>query len=229
MKMEFSRLRDSHPLPGFFESYVGAKKTIVSGGVRYSACPACGVSSDDSVKVSVRGDKWHCFSCEQKGDVVDAAAMLWGKSLHDAAIELSGDAPQDIKPYKASVERVLPVERNQDAINELINKLLESNEIVSDGVMSYLESRSIFNDVVYGAVKERMLIGLPADPDDCLRFLLDVLGRDLMVESGVWKKDSKAPGIIYRPLIFVSHDRKGAEFRIIHSLRGTLAFLLEGF
>ena len=210
----FSAARDKHPLPGFFEHFLQAKATKVSGGQRYSVCPACGASSDESVKVSVRGQKWHCFGCDAKGDVVDAAAMLWGKPGKEAARDLVGENMPAPAPVKVSAQE-LPVERNQDAVNALIQCLTEAELGVSEGVGDYLVSRAVPFDVIVEAAKRRILMGLPTDPDAALRLLLDVAGRDLLVESGVWKKDSKAPGIIYRPLIFVSHDRTGAEFRRI--------------
>lgn len=213
--MEFSRLRHTHPLPGFFEEYLGAKKTVVSGGARYSVCPACGASSNDSVKVSVRGEKWRCFSCDKKGDVVDAAALYWGKSLREAALDLVGQVAPIVKPAKTGSASELPVKRNQEAINKMIELLLDCKKIVSDGVIDYLASRSIQKSITLDAANRGLLIGLSTDPDKCLRFLLDVVGRDLLVEAGVWKKDSRAPGVIYRPLIFVSADRRGAEFRRI--------------
>ena len=210
----YTAARDKHPLPGFFEHFLQAKLTKVSGGARYSVCPACGASSDESVKVSVRGQKWHCFGCDAKGDVVDAAAMLWGKPGKEAAMELAGESMPAPAPVTVTPSE-MGVERNQDAINALIASLLEAELPVSDGVGDYLVSRAIPIDIITQAAKRNILIGLPTDPDAALRLLLDVAGRDLLLDSGVWKKDSKAPGIIYRPLIFVSADRNGAEFRYV--------------
>lgn len=48
-----------------------------------------------------------------------------------------------------------------------------------------------------------------------MKYLLDVVGRDLLERSGIWKKDSKAPAILYRPLAFVSSNKQGIEFRLI--------------
>lgn len=210
----FSAARDKHPLPGFFEHFLQAKATKVSGGQRYSVCPSCGASSDESVKVSVRGQKWHCFGCDAKGDVVDAASMLWGKPGKEAAMELAGENMPAPAPVKVTpVDE--PIERNQDAVNAFIQALLEADLPVSQGVGDYLVSRGIPADIIAEAAQRQILIGLPIDPDAALRVLLDVAGRDLLIDSGVWKKDSKAPGIIYRPLIFVSADRTGGEFRRI--------------
>lgn len=214
--MEFSELRNTYPLPGFFEDYLGAKKTVVSGGIRYSVCPACGPSSEESVKVSVRVDKWRCFSCDKKGDIVDAAALFWGRSLLDAALELAGHPLSALPPPKVAGVCQPTVKRNQDAVNEMITLLLNSKKTVSNGVLDYLASRFIGKSIVDKAASRNLLLGLPTDPDQCLRFLLDVVGRDLLIAAGVWKKDSRAPGIIYRPLIFISEDHRGAEFRRIN-------------
>ena len=74
MSVDFKEVRDSYALASFFEGLMGAKGKPVAGSIRYSACPSCGPSSDASVKCSVRNERWHCFACMKKGDVVDAAA-----------------------------------------------------------------------------------------------------------------------------------------------------------
>ena len=65
------------------------------------------------------------------------------------------------------------------------------------------------------AVFRKLLITLPGNPNDALRYLLDTVGRDLLVKSGIWKEGSKAPAIVYRPLAFVNSDRRGIEFQLI--------------
>lgn len=221
--MEFSIVRARNSLPDFFEHQLNAKKTVVSGGARYSSCPACGQSSDQSVKVSVRNGKWHCFSCEQKGDVIDAAALFWGKSLAEAAKDLAGETALPCPaPRVVPAAEEAPV-RDQVAINEMIALLIEKCRVCADGVAQYLQGRGIKPTVIREAVDRSVLIGMPTNPDEYLRLLLDVVGRDRLIAAGVWKKDSKAPGIIYRPLVSFSADRQGAEFRLIGKSERTTA------
>lgn len=217
MSVDFKNVRDSYSLAFFFEGTMGASSKNVSGSVRYSACPnpRCGPSSDSSVKVSVRNNKWHCFACEDKGDVIDAAAAFFGVSLADAAQQLSNDdTPAPVR--RAAVKAPEPrVERDQDAVNEVIALLLKAQKMPDPTVVMYLESRGIPKGICVSAVFRKMLITLPGDPNDALRYLLDVVGRDLLVKAGLWKKDSKCPAIVYRPLAFVNADKRGIEFRLI--------------
>lgn len=78
MSVDFKVVREQYSLHAFFEGVMGVAGKNVSGSIRYSACPNCGPSSDASVKCSVRGQKWHCFACEDKGDVIDAASKFFG-------------------------------------------------------------------------------------------------------------------------------------------------------
>jgi 5S rRNA maturation endonuclease (ribonuclease M5) len=213
--VDFKSVRDSYSLAYFFEGAMGATSKKVSGSVRYSACPNCGASSDASVKVSVQNEKWHCFSCEEKGDVIDAAAAFFGVSLADAAVQLSS---QDITnlPQRQRVSAPVPrVERDQGAINLVITKLLDAQRAPDSIVVEYLQSRGIPQNIAEWAVGRQVMITLPGDPNDALRYLLDVVGRELLEQSGIWKKDSKCPAIVYRPLAFVSANQHGIEFRLI--------------
>lgn len=92
MSVDFKHVRDSYALTDFFEGQMGAKSKLVSGSLRYSICPNCGPSSDASVKCSVREHKWHCFSCEDKGDVIDAASKFFSLEPAQAAMQLVGEA-----------------------------------------------------------------------------------------------------------------------------------------
>ena len=213
--IDFGKVRDSNSLSYFFEGTMGATSKLVSGNVRYSVCPVCGASSDASVKVSVRNEKWHCFSCEKKGDVIDAAAAFFGMSIAEAAAQLSNQDLQSLPQRRVVAAPVPRIERNQGAIDEVIAKLLEVQGAPDELVVRYLGSRAIPEVVCASAVERRVMLTLPGDPNLALRHLLDVVGRDVLVASGIWKKDSQCPAIVYRPLAFVSEDGHGIEFRLI--------------
>lgn len=214
MSVDFKDVVNNYSLSAFFEGDMGAKGKKVSNGVRYSACPNCGPSSDASVKCSVRDNKWHCFACEDRGDVIDAASKFFGVSAAQAAMQLVNEAAP--MPVKRSAPIPVPrVERDQEAINLVIEKLLKAQKMPDEASVVYLASRGIPKGLVVSAVFRKLVVTLPGDPNDALRYLLDVVGRDLLVKSGIWKEGSKAPAIVYRPLAFVNSDRRGIEFQLI--------------
>ncbi|OLP04466.1 toprim domain-containing protein [Rhodoferax antarcticus] len=212
--VDFERVKKKYGLIPFFENEMGSVAKKVAGEVRYSVCPACGTSGNQSGRVSIRGLRWHCFSCSDGGDVIEAAARFFGKSLSEAADYLSGESDK-----LGPVVRPKPVEpikkRNMVAVREVIAKLLALNLPIDNGVAAYLEGRCINRELIQEAIDRKIVVTLPSDPNICLRLLLDELGRDLLIESGVWKEGSKAPAIIYRPLLFISHDQCGMELRLI--------------
>jgi hypothetical protein len=214
--VDFKRIRENYSLASFFENEMGGKPKMVSGEVRYSTCPnsGCGESSDQSVKVSIRGYRWHCFACESGGDVIEAVSMYHGKCLSEAADYLTGEC--EVSEPRIMRQQAKPVEkRNDAAIQEVIAKLFSMDLPCDDGVAAYLDGRGIPRELTEAAIKRKVMINLPSDPNVALRALLDGVGKDLLMESGIWKKDSKTPAIIYRPLAFVSQAKDGIEFRLI--------------
>jgi len=214
---DFKTIKEKVSLFGFFENDMGADKVQIAGQIRYSICPNpdCGESSKRTGKVSVREGKWHCFACGEHGDVIEAANLWKGYgSLSRAADYLSGnvgDEPIVSRPVIAY--EPVPV-RNQEAINKVIERLFDVAARPVDGVVSYLEGRGITRELTLEAIDRGIMLHLPTDPTDALRFLLDEVGKDLLCEAGMWKEGSKTPGIIYKPLLFVSWDKSGVEFRI---------------
>lgn len=212
MSVDFKLVRETCALTGFFEGLMGAKGRPVSGSVRYSACPSCGPSSDVSVKCSVRNDRWHCFACMNKGDVVDAAAAFFGLPAAEAASHLLGHGEM---PLARRIQLPPPPVRDQASINEVIALLLKAQIQLDRACLDYLGKRGIAEPFVSDAVSRQMVVTLPGEPTLALRYLLDNVGRELLVKSGIWKAGSKAPAICYRPLAFVNADKRGIEFRLI--------------
>lgn len=214
MSVNFKNLRENYSLSSFFESTMGATGKNISGNVRYSACPNCGPSSDASVKCSVRNNKWHCFSCEDRGDVIDAASKFFGMPPAEAARQLAGDDTPTCT-RRAPVVITPRVERDQESINAVIEKLLAAQRMPDPICVAYLESRGIPKGIAVSAVFRKMLITLPGDPIESMRYLMDTVGRELLVKSGIWKEGSRLPAIVYRPLAFVSSNKRGIEFKLI--------------
>jgi len=214
MSLDFKVVRETCALTGFFENLMGAKGRRVSGSVRYSACPSCGPSSDVSVKCSVRNDRWHCFACMKKGDVVDAAAAFFGLPVAEAASQLLGHGEMALAKRSELPPQPPPV-RDQASINEVISLLLKAQSQLDRACTDYLGKRGIAESFVRDAVSRQMVVTLPSDPSLALRYLLDNVGQELLVKSGIWKTGSKAPAICYRPLAFVNADKRGVEFRLI--------------
>lgn len=214
--VDFSEVRRSVPLTYFFEAMVGATAKEMSGTIRFQACPSCGPSTKkkDSNKCSVLGEKWNCFSCGEKGDVVEAAALFWGLSLKDAALRLMNIDPDMVTAYVPP--KALPaVERDDSALAEVIDRLLNNTRGPTTAALNYFLGRGIPNAIVKEAVSRGILVTLPEHPEDCKQHLVDVVGMDLLVASGIWKADKSAPAAAFRPMMFVSHERKSAEFRAV--------------
>lgn len=219
--VKFSELREKYSLSWFMEEVAGAGKAKnTTRGLRYSVCPACGPSErgSNSVKLSVTNNKWKCFSCDKKGDILDAAMHFYRKSnLKDAAAELlkgTSNAPLEVlrpKISKASKPR------DYEAIQEVIQKLLmaQSEKRVEPEILDYLKNRGIPNFLVHNATVRELFVSLPANPDDAFKYLKTVVGKSLLEKSQILKEGSRYPAACYRPMGFVSNDGKSIEFKSI--------------
>ncbi len=219
--VEFGDLRHRLSLDWFFQTHLHSKPKPTVGGNRYGTCPACGESSrgDNSVKVSVRGAKWRCFSCEESGDILDAAKRYWGVGANEAAsmlVENETATPME----KLQPVQVKEVVRDYASIKLAITKLIDAQEDPDENVVNYLvETRKISRFIVHNACVRELIITLPGTPEGAFEYLKDVLGKDLMVKAQMWKEGSRYPALAYRPLAFVSRDLSSIEFRTIGQTR----------
>lgn len=216
-------------LPGWFmENVIGVAPRMLGGSLRYAACPSCGASSDSSVKVSVRGAKWHCFSCLKSGDVLDAARNYWGLPHLDAAKRLSEFSPSDIESHKAKfIKSPKTAVRDTAAICDVIAKLQAAQTELHDEVRKYLLKRGIRKATAKEAMEKGLLLSLPADPILATKYLLQHVGKPLLVKAGMWKEGAKLPTIAYRPLGFVSVGAESVEFRVIEKSENNFAKALR--
>lgn len=214
--VDFKKVREKVDLNWFFEKMIGAKAKPMSGRVRYAVCPnqGCKPSSVHSVKVSVSGDGWSCFSCGKGGDVVQAAAYLWGMELKDAGLELMKADAEMLQNY---VPPVVPeaVQRDDAALGIVLAKVAEALTYPSKEALAYLASRGISERVAREACERGIMMTLPNDPFKAKSLLCDIAGQELMMKAGLWKPDKKAPACAFRPLWFRSQSHCAAEFRLM--------------
>lgn len=224
-KIDFQKVKKQVPVSAFFEGVMNLKPKKMNTGVRYGGCPACGESQDPmSLRVSVRSNKWKCFSCGEGGDVIDAAGFFYGLGQVQAAEALIGKnsgMPETVKNWKLKATSALQPERIIDpqVTKEVIHRLLEQgNRLPLDKqVYDYLRSRSISDEAIQTAREQNALLSLPSSPERAKKYLEDVIGRPLLEEAGMWKAGAKAPGMAYRPLAFVTANGKSIEFRLIRA------------
>lgn len=97
------------PIKEIIERY-SPNPLISKGGKFWTVCP---LHSEKTPSLSLKGNKWKCFGCQEGGDAVDFVAKLFGLSLIDAArmicrdFGLSNglDKPLSIEQQKAICKR----------------------------------------------------------------------------------------------------------------------------
>lgn len=220
--VDFEKVKERVPVAAFFETIMGLKAKPQNSGVRFSGCPSCGESDDPaSIRVNVRGNKWKCFVCDEGGDVIDAAEHFFARNKAEAAKQLLDEfgIPEAIEKWKAKAPVALSKELTIDpaVTHQVIVRLLEAgkNAPLDRKVFEYLRLRNISEDAINAARKQNMIVSLPSSPSLAKNYLLKVVGRELLEEAGMWRPGTKAPGMAYRPLGFVTAGGRSIEFRLI--------------
>lgn len=211
-------------LSDFFERELGMKAKRTGKTVRFSFCPWCGEGPKESVRLAILpGDlRCKCHRCGEGGDIIDAATVLWGVDTNTAIRKLLGKSTDS--PKIQIKQRVIRPQEEIDqeemaqtaALREAIRKIQSAAESHKDNpaCLDYLLiERSLPISLVREAQRRKMLCFMPHDPKDCKDFLMEHVGEELLKASGLWKEGSKAPAIIWRPLVFILPGCHSAEFR----------------
>jgi hypothetical protein len=214
-EVKFSEVRQLVQLTWFFEYVLGAPPKQMNGTIRYHMCPnsQCGESSKHSVKVSVEENRWRCFACGERGDVIDAAATFWGVSPRDAALKLIGADPDVMKSYVPPKPKPV-VPRDDTAIGVVVDALLAARRKPDDGMLAYLNGRGISMKLAMEAIRRGIMVTLPTNPNSAKELLYDLVGEAALIKAGMLREDAKAPAIAFRPLVFISKGSRTAEFRL---------------
>lgn len=209
-------------LVNFLESQLKETGRKISQGIRFKTCPNCGTSKAQ-FRVNVLHDlKWHCHSCGEGGSIIDAAVFIWGTTPLEAAKSLLG-LSDEVHVAKVKERDPTQVQSSEEAKRAseykaaFFKKLREKLRGHIDAkVMSYLtDQRFIPRELVLKAMERGMLGMLPSDPKKAFEIIKSVASREELEIAEIWKKDSKMPGISFRPLIFFLPGAYSAEFKLI--------------
>ncbi len=212
-------------LVDFLERELQVTPVAKQSGYRFSSCPHCGPSESGSMKLSVRhgSQSYHCFGCmgqRESYSVVDACVAMYHLDPIEAAKKLLRDIgtlpPPKPRPVPAKVEADL-----DPVISEVTLKIFDALQgRKNDQVTRYLMAeRKIHPHVIEEFHKRGILAFMPPISMHAKGMLEKHVGKDLMVQAGMWNPDKKAPAIAFRPMVsfFPGHNR--AEFRLIKDPR----------
>ena len=218
-------VKASVDLQSFLENH-GATFRRLGGGLRSDNCPCCGEGRRGSNKLGLLpdGEKWRCFSCGRGGDVIDAAAAMWCLPHRDALRRLAAeqwvsDAVPVVRRTAKRRDEGHGKPQRAAALKEALTRLhaAVTQRVPEPEGIAYLKGRGIPGRLVAQAQSMGMLGFMPNEQFKARLFLEDQVGKDLLIEAGLWQPDKKMPAIAYRPLIFFFPDRDSAEFRLTRS------------
>ncbi|MDD5278674.1 toprim domain-containing protein [Acidithiobacillus sp.] len=211
----------------FLATYLGNPK---EGGrsPRFSVCPNCGESSNKSVKLEVKntaaGSHCTCYRCGFHGSIIDAAMKIWGINdpLEAAKMLLGENTPNAVVLPKRSVSHAKEQTCNHEVLTIALKKLRQvtAGQNIHDRrwrkAVDYLTGERCLPESVVQEAMNRMLLGfMPDNPSEAAQFLVDNIGQDLLMASGLWKEGKKIPGISFRPIVEFFPALTSAEFRIV--------------
>lgn len=220
-EIKFSEIRRNFTVEYFFESVMGQVPRVFHTGVRYRGCPACGSSEDTSsfrVVIRAKGgvSRWQCFACDESGDVLDAARLHYECSVLDAAYRLNRTTPSTVRNLKIKPRKLLSEapKRDDEAIQNVIKKLIDAKLPITNLVKEYLQSRGFSEQLIEEAYRRGMLVALPSHANKAKEVLYDLCGQDLLIRAGMLRESSKAPACAFRHFAFITHNARAIEFRL---------------
>lgn len=205
----------------FFASVLNLPYRQTHTDIRFDTCVDCG-TSEGSMKVRVTqknqasNERWFCYACERGGDVLDAACIAWQMTPYDAARQLLGHRPENVRNWVAKNVPTLsdrPI-RDDVAVAEVVKLLIDAELPLNETVRKYFRSRSLDDSVIEEARRRRLLIGLHSSPSANKGMLEEICGRDLLHRAGMWRENRDAPVAIYRHFAFATHGGRAIEFRL---------------
>jgi hypothetical protein len=161
-------------------------------------------------------ERWFCYACERGGDVLDAACIAWQVTPFDAARQLLGHRPENVKNWVAKNVPTLsdrPI-RDDVAVAEVVKRLIDAEVPLNETVRKYFRSRSLDDSVIEEARRRRLLIGLQSSPSANKGMLEEICVRTLLHRAGMWRENRDAPVAIYRHFAFATHGGRAIEFRL---------------
>jgi hypothetical protein len=104
--------------------------------------------------------------------------------------------------------------RDDTALGMVVDALLAAGRKPDDGMLTYLNARGISTALATEAIRRRIMVTLPTNPNTAKELLYDLVGEATLIKAGMLRADAKAPAIAFRPLVFIAKGGKAAEFRL---------------
>lgn len=219
-------------LVDWFATESGTEVKFASGHHRCTWCPYCGHSASGNRRVYITDDAyWECWICQNKGSILDAEMLMHGGTLSQTARRLLGLAHENAaagrpvplrsaEPSEAKLARLDAERRKAEAVNEVVRIICQHTKQVRDeGVMKYLTGtgkgeRGFPLHVVEEAIKRNLLRMLPSEGRLSTAMIRAMVPEQTLRDAGLWKEESKAPWVSFRPLWFIGPNARSAELRI---------------
>lgn len=228
----FEKAKEALPdLISLLEQYCG-RPLMTSDGIRFNACPACGESVHESLKLSANAasGRWRCHKCGANGTTVDVMAYVWDIVPLEAAKRIAndpnqpGEAPRRRLPVLSAEEQEAERQRKakEAAQAECFSLLRDATKGNSDDLvcLKYLTvERNLPIKVVREAQNRGMLGFLPGTPDEAMAFLEEALGKERMQACGLWRPEAAKSPLAFRPIISFLPGATSAEFRLARAPR----------
>lgn len=203
------------------EGFVLKKMSSGSSGSRSDSCPHCGTKKNSN-RLGVRDNRYHCFSCGGRGDVIDAAAAIHHLSVMEAARWLEREFW--VAPQREPVVRQPPGSAEPPvtsaALKRLIANLHEMALTRQPTAMRYLnETRGVPMDVIEAAVEQGVIRFLPDDVFKARDMLAEAAGgQEMLVETRMLRPEKKVPAAAFRPIVWFLDGMDSIEFRVARAV-----------
>ena len=199
-------------------------------------CPHCGEGSKFSNKLNVfvghdGAQRYKCMACGRHGDVIDFVMAVDGCSQKEAIDRLAGKAgwsaapaparpparPVAASPAPSVPDMPAPAEEASAALGEAIG--LIRTHCVDRSTLKYLSNRGLSPATIESALAAGTVRALPEDPARAREMLIDVVGPERLIASGLMRRGAAWPAAAFMPLIGLPSGQGAIQFRRIAPAR----------
>lgn len=188
-------------------------------------CPVCGEAehkSSNRLSVFEGKDKprWKCHACGATGDWPEFLCKARGIHIGEA-LKIAGQQQPQLRTAAGAAVKKPPAKEEEQSSEALLKVIQRLRALAFKTPPDAEMSRFLYEKRMLSARSVEVLTTnldavrfLPSDPYQCLKFLIEKVGEELLVESGIWKKGSKWPAIAFRPFVTFYGDNS-VDFRQI--------------
>lgn len=203
-RIDVESIRSNYPLPAVVSELI----TLRRSGDEWKACCPFHEEKNPSFTIYNGGERFYCFGCGAKGDVLDYVRLLHGLTLPQAAARLQGESFPTLAPRPARSEVT------RDTTAEAI--LIWNNAVAAEGTPAdtYLRSRGLHLAIPETIRFARLKLGWREAMPCLVALVSSAEGKDTGIQRTFLTEDGRKASLPHGKVKFSLGRIRGGAIRL---------------